>query len=177
MKDVTSTSFGLLIAYVLPGMVGFYSLKYYSCNVKIIFETFLTANSNVGLFFMVILAALVIGLTVTTYRWLIYECIFCRSQRLKAADFAAIGDNENKLIAFRADTDELYRYHQFWGGMTLVFPLFIVGLLIENVNSMSKSIFILCCIGSFATEIIIGKAAIEAYNRYVIRAKAIMGGE
>src|SRR5437868_1626373 len=69
MPDITSTFFGLTIAFLAPGMVGLYSLKYWLTSTNRVFETVLTAKSNAGLFLMVILGALVLGLVVSAIRW------------------------------------------------------------------------------------------------------------
>jgi len=175
MKDVTSTSFGLVIAFLLPGLVGFLSLIFWSMTIKEIFTTFLSAESNVGLFLLVILIALIIGLIVTVLRWLIYEHF--RSDYLAAKDFAAIGTDEIKLAAFRAAVDEHYRYHQFWGGMTIVLPIFVIGWVMNHWNTVSFSKVIFISFLSIVLEIVIGAAAIEAYKRYVSRARFIMRGE
>ena len=67
MKDVTITSFGLIIAYLLPGFAGLYGLSFWSVHVSLIFSTFSTSASNIGLFLVVILASLIIGSWPTAY--------------------------------------------------------------------------------------------------------------
>ena len=61
MKDVTSTSFGLVIAYLLPGLMALYALSYFSIPVHALFLTFLKAESNVGLFLLVDAVCLLLG--------------------------------------------------------------------------------------------------------------------
>ncbi len=65
MKDVTSTSLGLLIAYLLPGLVALYAFSLWPGPLQSQFQVFLTAESNVGLFLLVILAAIALGLQIT----------------------------------------------------------------------------------------------------------------
>ncbi len=156
--------------------MGLYSFKYFSPGLEKVFETFLTTDSNAGLFFIVIFAALTIGLIITTFRWLIFERLFCRSERLTSEDFASIGADENKLNAFRASVDEYYRYHQFWGNMTFVIPIFAVGWLVKNFKSICFFSSCLWVIGAIVIEIITGMAAIESFKRYVRRGKIIIGG-
>lgn len=176
MKDITSTSFGLIIAYLLPGVAGFYSLKYYLTDVNKVLGIFLTPQFNAGLFFMVIFASLIIGLIVTAFRWFIYELILCKSYKLKEENFKKIGADENKLNAFRAATDEHYRYHQFWGGISLVLPIFSVGFLNDNINSMSDLLCWSFCIVALLTEIILIIVSIKAYKKYIARSNYIIGG-
>lgn len=176
MKDVTSTSFGLLIAFLLPGFVGVYSVTFWSATVKHVFERFLTAESNVGLLLMLVLAALAAGLQVTAVRWLLYESWRSRRTRLGPNDFAALGSSEDRLAAFRAAADEHYRYHQFWGGMSIVIPFLYWGLRSTNCADLA----IACNANAFWVFLVIEavtiKAAIEAYRNYVSRARQIMSG-
>ncbi len=81
MKDVSSTTFGLLIAFLLPGFVGLYGLTYWSRGVSRLFDSFLTAQSSAGFFLLVTLAALVLGLQATLLRWLLFERWLCRKNR------------------------------------------------------------------------------------------------
>jgi hypothetical protein len=124
MKDVTSTSFGLLIAYLLPGLVALYAFSLWLNSIQSQFKVFLTAESNVGLFLLVVLAAITLGLQVTAPRWVLFELILFkllfwliskkqyRKHVLSSEDFLILGVR-SKLEAFRAATDEYYRYHQF----------------------------------------------------------------
>lgn len=79
----------------------------------------MTLESNVGLFFLVGLAALTLGLLVTLFRWVLFEKWICKEVSFKPEDFKNLKGEPN-LLAFRAVVDEHYRYHQFWGGMFLV---------------------------------------------------------
>jgi hypothetical protein len=176
MKDVTSTSFGLVIAFFLPGLAAFYSLCYWSSRVDQLFKTFLTTDSNVSLFLLVIAAAVTMGLQITLVRWLLFEILICRSQKFGPSFFKKLGTDENRLVAFKAVVDEHYRYHQFWGGMCIVIPGFVVGWLRESWNTLTFGqvtwtiiVFVLC-------EVLTGCAAYDAYKRYSTRAKEILGG-
>jgi small basic protein len=172
MKDVTSTSFGLLIAFVLPGVAGLYTSSFWSTTVHQWFATFLTAESNVGLFFLLALAALIIGLQLTLVRWLLFERWFSPEVSLAPSEFAALKDDKI-LAAFRAAVDEHYRYHQFWGGMAVVFPVSAVTAIYQTRSCLSAIVF-LCVF--LAIEVVTWLAAREAYARYVVRARAILGG-
>ena len=180
MKDITSTSFGLMIAYLLPGLVGLASLAFWSSTVRNVLEAFLRTESSIGLFLLVILVALIIGLLVTVFRYFIYEWfiykIVCKNQPLGSTDFGAIGTQDAKLAAFRAAVDEHYRYHQFWGGMTIVLLLFCIGLFNYHFNEIDFFKLMSIIVGFILLEVILGVAALEAYKQYVTRAKSIMTG-
>jgi len=176
MKDVTSTSFGLLIAFLLPGLAALYAFSLWPGPIQSQFQVFLTAESNVGLFLLVILAAITVGLQVAAVRWVVFELLFCRMHRLSKAAFSSLGD-PGKLAAFRAATDEHYRYHQFWGGMTIVLPILYFGLRVPSSNSSwAKSYW--TAVVFVILEVITFAAAIEAYSRYASRAnKILIGGK
>lgn len=176
MKDVTSTSFGLLIAFLLPGLAGLYSISFWSLRIRTVFETFLTAQSNVGLSILVLLAGLTVGLIVTVLRWGIFECGVSRKYSLGAAEFAKL-DSDSKLASFRAAVDEHYRYHQFWGGMFVVFPFLFIGALKEYWSAMTDARVVLFFVALVIMEIITGVAAHVAFKNYGTRAKHILTGD
>lgn len=176
MKDVTSTSFGLLIAFLLPGLVGLYGISFWSPTVRRVFETFLTTQSNVGLSILVLLAGVTVGLLVTILRWWIFECWISRKYRLAPSEFAKL-DSESKLSSFRAAVDEHYRYHQFWGGMFVVFPFLFVGAMEEIWPALTGLQIVLCFAALVVMEVITGVAAHFAFRNYGTRAKHILTGE
>lgn len=175
MKDLTSTSFGLFIAFLLPGLVGLFAVSFWFPVMRSLFTTFLTAESNVGLFFLVILASVVVGLEVTVIRWVLFEELLCRPSRLRPEDFANL-DSEGKLAAFRACVDEHYRYHQFWGGMTVVIPILYAGWLHYLLGGLTKSTKFVSILVLIALEFVTVVAAIRAYRNYVTRARRILTG-
>jgi hypothetical protein len=176
MKDFTAPTFGLVIAYLLPGLSAFYGLTFWSKEVKKIFDIFLTTPSNIGLFFLVLLGSLILGLFSTVIRWLLYERWLCRRDRLSTSDFEKLG-NEGKLTAFRASVDELYRYHQFYGSMTIVLLIPYVGWLIESLKSISATVVILSLLGFLIGECALGYAAYDVYKQYIKWSRRIMEGE
>lgn len=173
VKDITSTSFGLLIAFLLPGLVGLYSLSCWSMTLRKVFDTFLTVNANVGLSVVVLLAALAVGLLVTAVRWAVFECWICKKDHLSSSDFERL-NGESKLLVFRAVVDEHYRYHQFWGGMCIVIPALAIGMFQEYWTFLSAGRIVISSIFVVAIEIISGIAACKAFHNYVTRAKQIL---
>jgi len=176
MKDVTSTSFGLIIAFLLPGLVAVYSSRFWSQRADELLATFETAAANVGLFFFVILVAVATGLQVTLVRWFFFERWLCRDKRLKPEDFARLGTDQAKLAAFRSAVDEHYRYHQFWGGMTVVMPFLFVGWYLQHqyfLNLEAKAFLITIFV---LLEILTAVSAIFAFDFYVTRGGAVLRG-
>ena len=179
MKDITSTSFGLVIAFLLPGLAGFYGLSLFSPSIRQALDLFLTAQANAGLFFLVVLAALTLGLLITVIRWLIFELlVFAVILRRKGiniptASFEKLSD-ETKLAAFRAAVDEHYRYHQFFGGMTVVMPLIFYGWRTGSFGWVSDVNPCLYWILATLLLLAIFSATCAAYTRYTSRTKSIL---
>ncbi len=174
MKDITSTTFGLIIAFFLPGLSLFYSLGFWFGNINKTFNTFLTTQSNVGLFLLILAVSVILSLQITLIRWLIYEYWLCRKYSLSQSYFENLSINENKLVAFRAVIDEHYRYHQFWGSISIVLPIFTVGFIKNTISSLSCLFLIIITVLFLFMEFLTGWAAIKAYKLYNIRATKIL---
>lgn len=175
MTDITSTSFGLIIAFLLPGLTGLVSLSFWSVSVRRLFQAFLTAEANVGLFLLVVLTALTIGLMITVVRWVVFERWFCRSYRLQPADFASLAEKE-RLEAYRAAVDEHYRYHQFWGGMTVALLMLYAGWLYSVRPTLDCLEVLWSLLAFLVLEVLMVVAATVAYRNYVTRSRIIMTG-
>lgn len=176
VKDVTATTFGLVVAYLLPGVVALYALKYWSAPVADAFQTFLTTDANVGLFLFMLLGALILGLVVSPVRWLVYEVVLSIGNSMYGKRPT---DEEwqrlvldDRIAAFRATIDETYRYHQFFGGITVTAPLLFIGWLTDDERSSETSAML---IGGFvALELLWISAAIAAYKGYLKYTRAIL---
>lgn len=175
MKDFTATTFGFVIAYLLPGLFGLITVSFWSETVRQQFDTFTKAQSNVGLFFVVTLIALLFGVELTAVRWALFELGLCRSDRLGPDEFGKLKDPA-KAAAFRVAVDEHYRYHQFWGGLTPLIPVFFFGLTstqhISPCDPDGLVLWLLCV----TLEIITIAAGINSYQRYIKRSRAILEG-
>jgi hypothetical protein len=171
VKDVTSTSFGLVIAFLLPGLIALYGLSYFSPDLQALFATFLKAESNVGLFLLITLSALALGLQVSVLRYYLIERWICRKWKLSPEQFASLGSS-GKLSAFRASVDEHLRYHQFWGGMAVVMPLLFVQWLWRPPHFTGR--WWLLLISAVLMEAVTVLAARQSFVSYVQRAEAIL---
>jgi len=177
MKDITPTYWGFIIAYLLPGIGGLYGLHFWSDTLKKILEVFINGQPTVGLSFMVLLAALTVGLIISAFRSVIFEEWICKTDKFSPGDFINLGNEEIKLTSFSAVVDQHYRYHQFWGGMSIVIPMIFLGWIIEfwKNNYVSKTIFGI--IGFLILEPLLVDSAIVSFKNYIHRAKQIMKGE
>ena len=173
IKDLTSETFGLIIAFLLPGVVGVIALSFWSTTAKTVLQSFLSDKANVNLFLLVIIVSLAIGLLLAALRGLIFEGWSPANRRLSANDFAKLGIPE-KFVAFRGAVDAHYRYHQCWGGLAVVLPLLYAGWLKDNYAVSDCSGLILPTVCFVAFEAASAWAAWESYGKYVTRARAIL---
>jgi|ERR1017187_2405540 hypothetical protein len=156
VKDITITSFGLVIAYMLPGLLGLYGLSFWFPTLRTTFSTFLTADSNIGLFLIVVMASLIVGLFAHGIRWIFFEVWCAGTARFDTALYAKLS-GERKLEAFRTAVDEFYRYHQWWGGAAVVAPIGYLGWLVSSDASpfslTYKTVLSLCFVALEALAI------------------------
>ena len=176
MDKIYSSSFGLVIAFLLPGFIAFYGMINWIGNFNIIYNNLFISSSFLGAFSLIIVISLILGLIITSIKWVLYENILDKSQTLDDNSFKDIGSNRDKLIAFRAAVDEHYRYHQFWSNTSIaIFPSY-VHIFIDLCNNHKYWFLILSLILVLSLEILLFFSAKEAKKKYIIRAKAISKG-
>lgn len=176
LKDLSSGTFGLIIAYLLPGLLALFTLSFWSTLVEKQFNAFLQSQSGVGLFLLVVLAALLIGVELTAVRWLIFELIVCKKTTLTTENLAKL-QSADKIAAFRVVVDEHYRYHQFWGGLTVVLPFFAWGVIRSSAEELSLIGGVVAVAAGVCIWFLTFYAAKVAFERYIGRAKEILEGE
>lgn len=174
MPDVTSTSFGLVIAYLLPGLAGFYTLSLWSHRVDGVLNAFATANSTFGLSLLVVLASLTIGMILTIFEWLIYQKTMDWFRSKTLGDMTVLGKDSTKLAAFRALADEHYRYHQFYAGMTIVIPFLFAGWEHKYWQVYTYGDYLLALAAVLTLEGCLAAGAAQAYRFYVDRGGQIL---
>ena len=115
MKDLNEDSFGLLIAFLLPGFILLWGLSFTSPVVA----SWLTTSSSehaiaVGGFLYSTLASLALGLLVSAVRWLIIdhplEWLGIHGKRLK---YEKLKDKDI-LATYQAIVANHYRYYQYY---------------------------------------------------------------
>lgn len=115
MKEASTFDFGLLIAYVLPGVVTVWGLGRFSETVRSWFSASAAGPPTVGGFLFLTLASVAIGLTVSTIRWLVLDWLHHRTGvRKPNLDFSVLQPN---FTAFEGVVENHYRYYQWYGNM------------------------------------------------------------
>ena len=172
-KDITTTSFGLLIAYFVPGLICFYAGGFWLHQVHRLFMTFSTTNADFGLFLLVVLAGLAVGMVLTPIKSLIYEEGLGRKHQLRDEALQRLADPEVSTN-LRIVIDEQYRYHQCWGNLSLALIPLIIGWFHTEWHAIShigRPVGIaIAVIGEGATI----WAAKESHRRYIDRASAVL---
>jgi hypothetical protein len=178
MKDVTVTSFGLVVAYLLPGLSLLYTLGFWFPEIHSLFQAFLTTASNFGLLLIVVLVSLIVGLIVHGIRAVVYEYIFrSKENRFEHAQFKKF-TSTGRAEAFRNLVDEMFRYHQWWGALSIIWPFFAYGFLLKRNRMVVGTTPFWVTIGFAAVlEITFAYIAQRVLDDYFGRFKKMLEGE
>jgi hypothetical protein len=177
MKDLTSTSFGYVIAFLLPGLLGLYALSYWSGGIRQLLQPALKAEATVGPSVILLLIALGVGLCISAIRFFAFEKLLCRQHSFPADMFAKL-TAENKLGSFKAVVDEHYRYHQFYGGCAVALAILYGGWIRGQTYADRCGSLILVTVGFLVFEALLISTAADSFKRYVARGTTIVqGGE
>jgi hypothetical protein len=168
MKDLTSTSFGYVIAFLLPGIVCVYGFTFLSDNIRSLLQPTLSGSATFISGLIALLAALTVGLLISGVRFLIFEKLLCRKHRLDAGTFERLVSSE-RFSVFKAVVDEHYRYHQFWGGFFIALIPLYIGWLLQQGESPSHLAICSTVLPFIAIELLAAYCAYDSYRKYVAR--------
>ena len=172
MNEIGSTTFGYVIAYLLPGLTASVSGAFFSKHVAQLFSKVID-DQNLALGLMGSLGAIAVGLFLSLFRALIFEEWLWRDDRLSADDYASLASDDQVYKAYDRVTDEAYRFHQFWGGMALALPMLAAGIVIGGTGiSTLERIAIVVAIAGCEAGAIWGAAA--CYRRYLARVQRVL---
>ena len=129
MREVTSTSFGLVIAYLIPGFVTLLGIGMISDTV----QSWLTVESlqapTVGGFLYGTLGSITAGLTVSTVRWATIDTLHHATGIPQSDwDFSRLQAN---VTAFAVLVEDLYRFYQFHSNLLIATAFTFVVYLIN----------------------------------------------
>jgi hypothetical protein len=173
MKDLTATSFGYLIAFLLPGLACLYGVGLWYNQPPALLQPASNSESTLGPSLVFLLASLAAGLLVSAIRWLLYEKLLCKSRCFDADHFKKLQTPE-RLSSFKAVVDEHYRYHQFFGGMSIgLIPLFIAWIRLHHSSALRLTAIILAIV---ALEALLIGTGIDTYCKYVDRGNHVVAG-
>ena len=110
---VSTHNFGVLISYLLSGLIALWGASYFSEPIRVWFGTAPANDPTVGGFLYVTLAAVMAGLIVSTVRWMIVDGIHHLTGIPRPNwDFSCF---EKKFAAYDMLGEVHYRFYQFYG--------------------------------------------------------------
>ncbi|HQR05642.1 MAG TPA: hypothetical protein PLN21_02415 [Gemmatales bacterium] len=111
-RETPINDFGLIIAYILPGLLALHGLGYVISPIHQLMDPSLAQPTIAG-FLLVTLASVGMGLMTSTVRWLVIDTIHHHTGVVADAwDFAKLQAN---AAAFDMLVNYQYRYYQFYG--------------------------------------------------------------
>jgi len=148
MEGITSTTFGYIIAFFLPGFVCLQSISYVSDALRDVLDTAKGKDPSIGIIFYTLIAALICGLIVSAFRTVVLEWAYCkwkwegkvrgRQMYIKIGRrqlpfkiipvdrspviYAKLLDDK-RLALYQATVDNNYRYYQFYGNLCIALTL------------------------------------------------------
>jgi hypothetical protein len=173
MKEVSSSNFGLLIAFLLPGFVALFGVSFFSETVR----TWLTVASadapTVGGFLYVTLASLAAGLTVSTVRWAIIDTVHhCTGVRQPNWDFSRLQDN---IAAYQVLNEFHYKFYQFYGNM-LISLVFVYATMRMSLGVWASPLGRFD-IGFLLLGVVFFAGSRDALRKYYSRVEMLLGTE
>lgn len=171
MATATVRSFGYLIAYVLPGSAALYSASLWSAWIKDFIDRVLGTETQATLFLASIMIAVGVGIVVSLMRSVVFErsilgSLFgddAQTFRNKSGD-GSLGTIDSHDIDARVT--ELYRFHQFYGGLAVILPFYTISWFIHDSTNHATYRLIIFAISALAAELLFFEAARASLKRY-----------
>lgn len=124
MRDVTTSNFGIAIAYLIPGLVALYGVSLYSDNVAGWLRTAPPDSPTIGGFLYVTLGSLSAGMIVSAVRWAIIDTIHHRTGiPVPDRDFSRL---QERLEAYQYLVSTHYIFYQHYSNMLTAIVLMSV---------------------------------------------------
>ena len=166
MHDVTKGNFGLLIAYVLPGLTVMWGLSHLSSTIKGWLGAMPESAPTVGGFLYATIASVGLGVTVSTIRWLIVDSLHHRTGLPQPNwDFGRLQEN---LAAYEMLVEIHYRYHQFHANMLVAIVIAAVVRWTAVGFRVSEFVMVL----AIGTLFILGSR--DTLRKYYLRGESVL---
>lgn len=115
MQNITSTNFGPLIAYLVPGATALWGFSRFSPAIAAWFAAAPDNTPTISGFLYLTVASLTVGMTITALRWAIVDKLHAiTGLRSPPLDFSRLGD---RVDAFNLLIEIHYRHYQFYANM------------------------------------------------------------
>lgn len=113
MQEVSTRNFGILIAYLIPGLVVLWGLSHVSESVSIWLIGPAQTGPSVGGFFYVLMASVGFGMAASTIRWALIDTVHHVTGLRRPA--WSDRDLHERGSAYVWIVENHYRYYQFYG--------------------------------------------------------------
>lgn len=171
MRDVTSSNFGILIAYVLPGFTILWGASQYSETLRSWLAADPTGSPTVGGFLYVTLGSVAAGMTVSTVRWLLVDGLHnLTGLKEPPWDFSQLG---NKVAAFDVLIRIHYQVYQFNSNM-LVAILFAY-IMRKAVRGTGGGVIDWEDVAWLVTMVVFFAGSRDTLKRYYVRGQHLLG--
>jgi len=168
MNDSPERTFGLLIAFVVPGFVCLAGASCFSEMIANWMSIAPTGAPTVGGFLYVAVGSLGAGLVVNAVRWALLDLLHHQTGIVRPRlDFSHLQAN---LEAFQLAVEHNYRYYQFYASMVLATIFYSVA---DQYTRGMWSPWLL--VGGAALEVVLLVTSRDCLRRYYERTGQILG--
>lgn len=115
MNSIGALDFGMVIAYLLPGFLAFFGLRYVSPAINQLISLSLAKDSGIGVELSIGLFALFAGVVVSALRGSLLDLIQIRTGVKKPPFDVSKLKDPSVLKAYEASISNTYRFAQFYG--------------------------------------------------------------
>ncbi|MEO1529709.1 MAG: hypothetical protein AAFX06_30190 [Planctomycetota bacterium] len=168
MKDLSRSNFGIVIAYLLPGLIGIAAASQHFAVVQMWLRGPASDEAaSVGGFLFAAFGALLLGLLFSTARWLVLDAIHHRTGVKPAKrDFSLLQAN---LEAYRMIEENHYQYYQFYGNSLVAVVIGYASYRVTNPSAPSMTDLV-----AAAVALLLFLGSRDTLKKYYARVQALM---
>lgn len=169
MKEVSKQNFGLVIAYLLPGLVSLWGISYFSETVRFWLTTGDVASPTVAGFLYVTLAAFTAGLTLGAIRTVTVDALHHATGVARPElDFSEF---QGKFWAYNQLVESHYCFYQFYAHMCLAVPALFAAQLVASGEATDRW----SLAGGLVLELVLLAVSRGTLRTYYSRASDLLG--
>jgi hypothetical protein len=164
--DVNERSFGLAIAYVIPGWILLVGMSYRWPAINTWLSGPVSSSPTIGGFLFATLASIGLGVFVSTTRWLTIEPLLHRTGvRVCTPNFAKLTQTHEAISLL---IDGHYRYYQFHANLCVALPVAAMFRWLYHSFAVSEFVILLVLLGI----LLIG--ARDTLSKYYSRSRDVL---
>ena len=171
MERLTERNFGLVIAFVLPGLVALWGVSFFSPTVALWLRVAPSGSPSVAGFLFVTLASLAAGLVVSAVRWALIDAVHhVTGVQPPPWDFGRL---DEQLPIFLAVVENHYRFYQFYANMFIAVAFTYRLYLLAHGRSaffLSGEVFAFLIL-----EVVLFAGSRDALSKYYARTGRLLG--